>query len=244
MAAMFPGQFGHFAGNPAPSPAVTQLEQAQPIVPAVNQQTTQVAAPGPAEEAAPAEQAAPGEVEAPAEDEAPAEEAAPAAEEATKDVEIIENPQTIFTELEQASIRIVKANHKVSIIALLHDTDNACIADKLGCAQRHLRKSLVHSEEAGILGKGAWGNASFRPGLPLFRMHRVSLFSRWFLQVHGQPDVGLRRNGGSAEGPYRVFQIASLRVQLFNPEGPRLLGDALIAVESASPVPQTRRSWE
>lgn len=42
MAAMFPAQFGHFAGNPAPSPAVTQLEQAQPIVPAVNQQTTQV----------------------------------------------------------------------------------------------------------------------------------------------------------------------------------------------------------
>ena len=75
MAAMFPAQFGHFAGNPAPSPAVTQLEQAQPIVPAANQQTTQVAAPGPAEEAAPAEQAAPGEVEAPAEDEAPAEEA-------------------------------------------------------------------------------------------------------------------------------------------------------------------------
>ena len=95
MAAMFPGQFGHFAGNPAPSPAVTQLEQAQPIVPAVNQQTTQVAAPGPAEEAAPAEQAAPGEVEAPAEDEAPAEEAAPAAEEATEDVEIIEHHRDV-----------------------------------------------------------------------------------------------------------------------------------------------------
>ena len=27
MAAMFPAQFGHFAGNPAPSPAVMQLEQ-------------------------------------------------------------------------------------------------------------------------------------------------------------------------------------------------------------------------
>ena len=154
MAAMFPAQFGHFAGDPAPPPAVTQLEQAQPIVPAANQQTTQVAAPGPAEEAAPAEQAAPGEVEAPAEDEAPAEEAAPPAEE---------------------------ANHKMSIIALLHDTDNACIADKHGCAQRHLRKSLVHSEGAGILGEGSWGDASFRPGLPLFRMHRVSPFSRWFL---------------------------------------------------------------
>ena len=118
MAAMSPAQFGQFAGSPAPSPAVTQLEQAQPIVPAANQQTTEVAAPGPADEAAPAEQAAPGEVEA------PAEEAAPPAEETTEDVEIIKNPRPIFTELEQASISIFKANHKVSSIALLHETDN------------------------------------------------------------------------------------------------------------------------
>ena len=53
MAAMSPAQFGQFAGFPAPSPAVTQLEQAQPIVAAVDQQLTEVAAPGPAEEAAP-----------------------------------------------------------------------------------------------------------------------------------------------------------------------------------------------
>ena len=56
MAAMFPAQFAQFAGFPSPSPAVPQLEQA-----AVDdaQEPTEVAAPGPAEEAAPALDEAP-----------------------------------------------------------------------------------------------------------------------------------------------------------------------------------------
>ena len=123
MAAMFPAQFAQFAGFPSPSPAVTQLEQA-----AVDdaQEPTEVAAPGPAEEAAPVKEAAP------AEDEAPAEEAAPPAEPPAEDVEIIENPMTMFTELEQASISVFKANHKVSAPSPkhhripLHCDEDAC----------------------------------------------------------------------------------------------------------------------
>ena len=47
-----------------------------------------------------------------------------AAKEAAKDVERIDNPQTMFTELKQVSISVFKANHKVSSFALLHETDN------------------------------------------------------------------------------------------------------------------------